>query len=307
MILQGGGYFLIFFFIKFTLSQETCKEFLIYSDFETCEPFEMMMIRRKTEQIFIQTICEHEGTWQCGRTNCEKDDLENGYCYFALFDHFVFNPCCIQCNVQYVDAHLKYVQADFQSTIRSWEITTYNFDIIAIGSNITINGVLYQNVLNESFEELFISFILKYNPNNCSTCESPLWIYVNGQLVLIHNDTNLAIYDEGNPYPIFTFLNITNTVIEAFSAHTLIPPEDQIMELYYLTMEGSRTVEYEVCITEGAPGDCSGSQIAAIILGAILGILLLLFLGLIIWWLYRWGVSSTTPEKYTQLTEMEEY
>jgi hypothetical protein len=292
-----------------------CQQLLICSKFEECEEREdMILLRRDAEGFPIpqnNTICENAGLCQCGEIFCEKPVLEEDYCTFAYYDHFVYNECPIHYNIHYADAHVR-PSAETGSGDEAWVIAVYNFVFEFSNGNVLFNGTdMFYDIYEEPMVPLFISFVLEYSelpdPEAGGTCTATVKMSINGVLKLTMEDLGLKIFDEGNPLDMIVFLNEVGTVIEEFAISKTIPSQDRIMEFYQLVSGAGRTCEEQVC-EEGPCGNgcvSSGYQTATIVMGIIIALLVILLIALLIWLLFllNRNMQGARREQFFELQE----
>jgi hypothetical protein len=303
----------ILFLFGIIKSLEVCKGPLIAHDLFNCFE-EIQMKRRSMENMekmkFMENkedpppiICPNLGTWGCSSFICEFQ-FENGTCTSGYINHQVGDyECCTQHNIRYIDFWFTPQEED-------WDIEIYDYDIHGEGSDITIEGQLFQNLYNFIGQKTFISIILDgYCDGMCYTNFSLL---INASLAITHNTNKLNIYSQLEARNIFELHSKENQQqISKFSARTIIPSLEQIEYLFGLGCDGPAFVElwYDDDETRSSCGGMvsSGYRTATIILGIALGILALLLALFLIWWLYRFFTGVSMGIKGEPYEAMKEY
>ena len=295
---------LLFCLLIYSISStdEICEKFLIVNnDFTEC-------INYKIDPSENITVCPNYGTWNCGSFIC--NGLFNaGYCNDGYYNLGLLTSCCTQNNILYID--FWFTPQEVQGGEEDWYVKIYDYDIYGKGSNITVEGQVFENLYNFIGQETFISITFDTKEN----CTTDFYLYINGSLAIFHNTNILNLYDEevtnlkqNIARNIFILDEQENSQSITFiSAHTVIPTEEQIKWL--VSLGQNRATDVEICynvtgenctsVTSGVP---SGYKVSTIVLSILLGVLFLIVFFLIIWLIYTYFKRSSL--KYIEMGEL---
>jgi hypothetical protein len=264
-------------------------------------------IRRRSLEI-IPFTCPNYGPWNCAKLSCTigKPFIEDVSCDTGAI--FQWQDCFVQYDIRYIDFWF----TPAEETLL-WRFTFYNirFDLNETTLGIFEGGdvTFYQGNFVNIEEEMFYSVTFDYNNTQPGTT---IKFYVNGNLSVTKENALLDIYVDNNIRSVFS-LQLTDLTF--FSAARGIPSGEAIRDMY---MQGSnRSAEYEFCynseecsceesfstINGSATGSGSEYQTAAIVLGILLGVALVILALLLLWWIIRYFTSPKAGYGPTPLIE----